>query len=344
MFRQINIKINKIPAPALYKINIRTFASTNTFPFKGLPFRLSLDNASKILLDSRNILEKRSKVNDLIIYEGNSIKEKFIPFYGANIRNLCSDYRASYGIDRTEVETYWEYDQTLKTDVCKTRLITVTDWYKTYGTIRKYNYPIGTTRTQIYAGFTYSRKDIENIMPKSEVSHMITLNANMLRSENGEKRIIDPHVMNSGHALEKIINRLHDMEQSRAKEYIRKHYSADHVIIDHLDMQLNHANIDLVNFHLPAFIYQFSSDELTLYKIIDGWNGGISGDKIYSPLKTFMATSLIGMIIAPLIGGPASTSILAGRIILGGLITGTPGGVWAKLSHIFKFKKAQEQM
>lgn len=317
------------------------FFSTN---FRGLPFRISHEEASKIITGNTSIFEKVSKSTSLIVYKGNQIKEKLIPFHSANITGLTSSFSGEYGIDR--LETYVYIVSNGKTSTPCVGVRTVTDWHRTSGTLKNIDYPFGIKNTQIYAGFKYQRNYIESVLANDQVRNIIRLTDGMLYDHNKRKRIVEPHTMNVAFALEKIINRLYKQEKTRAEEHILKYHRAQHSCVHHLDMHLNKCDIELFSFHLPAFIYQFgdqtsgTSTNIKLFKIVNGFTGTMQGDRIYSPLKSFLASSSLGIIVVPLFGGPASIPLLIGRAIIGGIITGTPVGLWAKFHHIRKANKA----
>jgi len=240
------------------------------------------------------------------------------------------------------------YNASTKSSVPHVGVRTVTDWYPTSGTLKPTNYPFGIKSTQIYAGFKYPRNYIESVLANEAVRNITNLTEDMLYNHKKQKRIVEPHAMNVAFGLEKIVNRLYEHEKSRAEQYILKHHRADHSRVSGIGMHLDKCNIELKSFHLPAFVYQFDSgagtsdNEIKLFKIVDGYTGCMEGDRIYSPLKSFFATSVLGIMAAPLFG-PASIPLLIGRAIIGGIITGAPAGLWAKFHHIRKANKASSQ-
>lgn len=153
--------------------------------------------------------------------------------------------------------------------------------------------------------------------------------------------------MNIAYALEKIINRLYEQEKIRAEKYIKKYHDSDHSRVNELNMHLDKCNIDLISFHVPTFVYQFSSDtQYQLYKIINGYTGEIEGDTFYSPIKSFLAGSVLGgmfgIMLGPFIGGPVFLTLLLSRAAIGGMI-GVPPMLWAKFQHIYKVGRSIDQ-
>lgn len=81
-----------------------------------------------------------------------------------------------------------------------------------------------------------------------------------------------------------------------------------------------------------------------MYKYVDGYNGNYVGNHVMSPIKTFAVSSIIGALIPviPLIltphftiaslGATAVKTILS-RMLVGGLITGLPSALFAKLKN-----------
>jgi hypothetical protein len=54
----------------------------------------------------------------------------------------------------------------------ETKSRTVTDWYSISGSICPIDYPLGTKKTQIYAGFEYPRRYIENALESTDLSYL----------------------------------------------------------------------------------------------------------------------------------------------------------------------------
>ena len=306
--------------------------------FKGLPFKVSYEEANKIITQNTSIFEKTTTSDALTIYKGDVIKEKFIPFHSASIKGLKTSFTGKFGIDRSETYIYYVYNGKTMSPMVGTRI--VTDWYNTSGTIKSIDYPFGLKDTQIYAGFTYPRNYVELVLANEDVTNIKTLTNEMLHDHKGNKRIIEKHGMNIGFGLEKIVNRLYELEKRRAENYIKRYHNADRAEVDQLGMHLDQCAIELYSYHLPAFVYQFDQNnkDIKLFKIVNGYTGIIDGDKIYSPIKAFLASSVLGIVIVPLFG-PATVPLLIGRAIIGGIITGTPAALWAKFQHIHKAHK-----
>ncbi|VBB19052.1 DnaJ-like subfamily C member 3 [Yasminevirus sp. GU-2018] len=319
---------------AIYSFG-RRYKST----FVGLPFKLSQEDANRVVLDNKKFLEdfKVSEARALIPYEQSSApKECFVPFHGADISNVRSSYVGKYGIDRTEYYIAFEYNAALKMTVPVTRSRTVTDWYNTSGTLKQTSYPFGSYDTQVYAGFSYPRKEIENALKKENVVEIAPLTERMLRDSKNKRRIVHPHDMTISFAIEKMINKLHKRETYRAEQEILKKHDADHAEVNDLQIHIEDADIKLKSYYLPAFVYKTIKDDVPMYKFVDGFNGKYEGQYALSPLKTFLVGSLVGMGIAPFIGGPATVVVLLGRVILGGLASGVPSGLYAKYRHVYK--------
>lgn len=264
----------------------------------GLPFRVKRHQADENAIKYHQFLEASHQSTEnsaLMIGQENVVVEGFVPFHSVDIKGLRSHYVADYGIDRTE--HYWQtvyrddkFHQELKVH-------TVTDWFRCKGTLDSINYPLGTLPTQIYAGFSYPRKLIEQVLPTPNIISIQAITKDMLDFE-GRKKVIHPHEMNVSFALEKLSSRVYDLEKSRARELIRDLYHADHVRIYSLDVDLLAADIKLFSYHLPAYIYKTEIFDLASYKIINAYNGEVCGNKIYSLLKSSLFGAGIGAGIA----------------------------------------------
>jgi hypothetical protein len=138
------------------KIIYRHYAS-----FLGLPFKLNKKEALQKLIENLSWFErtpqyhlKTPKTNSPTIYNDNVFKEIFLPFHTAKFANIKSSFSGKYGIDRLESYIYYAYDPTLKMSVPRHGMRIVTDWYSISETTRySCDYPLGTPKLQIYAGF-----------------------------------------------------------------------------------------------------------------------------------------------------------------------------------------------
>jgi hypothetical protein len=321
------------------RINVGIFfpraLSRNFSNFVGLPFTISRDDANKTFFENKRFLEKSTNdknKKDLILYDpNNTVKECYVPFHSADISNIQSSFSGRYGIDRTE--WYWtiEYNGKHWVPVQKSR--TVTDWWTTTGTIGICNYPFGTSDTQIYAGFKYPRRQIESVLIKNDITKINTLTDAMLVDPDKKRRIVYPHDMNVSFALEKIMHKLYLLEKNRASNYILKKHNADHAEVNDLNIHLEIAIIVLKSYHLPAYIYSYTQDEIALHKIVDGYSGVYNGDYALSPIKLFILGSLIGAAI-PLFGTTLPAATVIGRMLLSGVLTGTPVSLFGWYRHI----------
>lgn len=313
-----------------------------------LPFQISKEDAQKIIVNNRKILEKsaRTESNSLVVYDpDNDIKDCFIPFHSTDLDNIISSFDGEYGIDRTEYYTSYEYNESSKSYEFVTKSRIVTDWYGASGTLSPTNYPFGTQNTQIYAGFTYPRKEIEKVLTKKDVVKIVKLTDDVLKGTNGKNRYVHPHDMTISFAIEKIISIVHGHETERAKNYLLKAYNADHAKISNLNIRLESAGIKLFSYHLPAYVHRYKYNNMYMYKFVDGYSGNYAGEYVMSPVKTFAITSLIGAVIPLVIGpffsvGAIATKIIITRMLIGGLATGIPSAIYANFRHVYKKNSA----
>ena len=307
---------------------------------------MSLEEAGELITRDRSIFEKNpgTKETGLVLYKA-PLKASYVPQHSAHVTGLTSSYVGEYGVDRVEYYTDTEYNSTTKSWESVTRSRVVTDWYDTEGTMPYCDYPFGTTRTQIYAGFRYPRNYIETVLAKGDVTQIGPLTTEMVKD-----RLVEPHTMTEGLAQEKIVHRLYTMEKERAEKHIlRSHRRADHSRVRRLDVHVERCEMRLRSYHLPAFIYEFGGGGagVSLFKIVDGYSGVVSGDRIYSPMKSFLASSMVGILMSPLLpfmmpGLSVGIPLMIGRALIGGVLTGTPAGVWARFQHIRKATRAVE--
>lgn len=319
---------------------IRRFSQKVT----GLPFQIDRSQAIKILIGSKNIFEKGNTIESIesLDWKSDPITKTYIPFHSANIFNLTSSYVAEYGIDRTEYYTYLAYNHQLKTFMPQTGSRTVTDWYSVSGITNPIDYPFGTLETQIYAGFKYSRKNIESALRTNDVTAI----SNCMISENTS---VDTHNMHLSFAVEKIIVSLNKFEENNIKKFIKEKSGADSVKIKELNMHLNTAHIELKSYHIPAFIYTYKIDDSVFYKFVNGYNGKTEGDKLYSPVKVGTAIGTIGTVFGIIanIGLSLAPQALLLRIVLLGISIGIPSGfitsIYSKYTHNKKYDEINKE-
>lgn len=259
-----------------------SFPKRNLSSLNGLPFKISREKADASLSNYHRFLEASNTGNystALTLYKGEAVKECFVPFHSAHIVGLSSNYVGEYGNDRTEVYLV----PGAKGPELRTHI--VTDWYRCAGTLPTTDYPFGTLNTQIYAGFEYPREIVERALSSNHVKYIEPLTSDKF---NGSQKIVYPHEMNMGFALEKLNSRLYDNEHARALQHIIRQHRADHSRIHTLDMNLAESQVDLCSYHIPAYIYTSKILDFESYKIVNAYSGNIHGNKIYSILKSSM--------------------------------------------------------
>lgn len=302
--------------------------------FTGLPFKITRVKANEIFSNNRRFLEESSDGHStaLSIYKSDPVKECYIPFHSADVKGVTSAYVGEYGIDRTEY--YWTtvYDGKESRQVLESR--TVTDWYRCSGDLQLKDYPFGTLSTQIYAGFVYPRRIIEPILQTHDVINIAPINSEMLKFE-GKQKIVYPHEMKMAFALEKLNSRIYNKERSRAHAAIIRRHRADHSRVTSLDVNLADAEINLISYHIPSYVYESKVTGLLNYKIINAYSGGMHGNKIYSIVKSALFGASIGgaltagitMVTNPILIVP---QILL-RIVIGSSVSGAISGSFANM-------------
>jgi hypothetical protein len=305
----------------------------------GLPFKVTRSEANEKMVKHRGFLEASndgSASTALSISKGDPVKECFVPFHSASI-NVHSSFAGQYGMDRTEYywtsETYPDGSGTIQTRMVQQSRI-VTDWYRCSGTLSSAYYPLGTLSTQIYAGFEFPRTVIETALQTHLVAQCKPLTQEMLQF-GGTKKTVYPHEMNMAYALEKLFSRVHDLEHHRAEQYIPRHFNADHARIDSLDVHFDQAEIELFSYHVPAYIYSTTVNDLLRYKVVNGHSGDIHGNKIYSVLKSSLFGAGVGSILTYAFTAVTRPFLLVPqvlfRVVLGASTSGLLSGSMAKL-------------
>lgn len=307
---------------------------------KGLTFKIKKEEASNILSEKGSIFEQTQSFsgNSLVIYDKDPMEQYYIPFHSLDISDLSCDFFGEYGIDRIEYYTYWQYDPNLKISVMKTGTRTVTDWYRCQGTTAETDYPLGTKETQIYAGFKYPRKYIEETLTMEDIKDITNISIN-------ENEKIETFEMNMSYGLEKMINSLRSLELSRTKKFICRKFRADRSRIHNLDLHLDKSNIKLYSYYIPCYVYTYIINENKYYKFVNGYLGSYNGQSIYSFWKVFLATFPLGFIfpVLPITQTFLISSHIVLRFLFFGISTGLPSGLLAKFYPLYRYNKQSNQ-
>lgn len=304
----------------------------------GLPFEITRRDVGKILVDNKGFFErtnpgdvekkhKESKAN-IANSDYDPITKKFLPFHSVDVSNLSTSFTGQCGYDRTEIYFVPVYNG--KTTTIQTRTRTVTDWCYCHGSVPNGSYPLGETlETQIYAGFEYPRKYVSKIMRSKKVSKIHDFNVT-------KESKLSSHDMKIKYANEKITVEICKFEEQRVHNYIRNHYNCDRSRIITFDVGLHKANYNVKSYHLPVWEYKFSTDgKNSFHKIINGFNGRVSGDKIESPTRKGIFWGVMGLL------GGASTLLtlsnpmltaanIIARTAIPALVMGGGSALWTK--------------
>lgn len=313
-------------------------ASSSPFLFRrnyatshGLPFKLSRRDAEKVLLANKSFLENAgpAESTSLALSKGDPIKACFLPFHSAGVRNLTSIVSGRHGHDRVVHEWVPVFDGKNTTMQYRTRV--ETDWYNCSFTMPLTDYPFGTKHTQIYAGFDYPRKLVEGSLRCAEVVSIEPLSEQLL-SIDGKKITVFPHEMNMSNALEKLTASLYGLEQNRAHNYILNAFNADHADVSAVDVLLSEAEISLLSYHMPAYVFQSSVLDLTAYKFINAYSGNIDGNTIYSIARSAILGAGIGGVMSFAFAAMTRPYLLVPQLLLRFAMGSTIGAAFSALS------------
>lgn len=311
---------------------LRHFASVT-----GLPFEITREKANETLTKNIGFFEKigddpevDNSNNEIVISKKDPIEKKYLPFYSIDIKNLTSEFTGQYGHDRTEMYTYWVYNASTKTMIPMTGYRTVTDWYdcnSKYCYTEPIDRPFKLTKTQIYAGFEYPKEHVENTLRTEEVIEIQEIKVS-------KGTIVSPHEMKMNYAVEKINSELFKMEEIRIKHQIIEKWNCDRAKVNHIDMRLDKADIEMKVYHMPAYIYNYEMSGNKFHKIIGGFDGKIHGNSIKDPFKTGVAGVIMGGLtgLAYIAGGPAfAVSTTIARILIP---AGVVGGIGTLMGYM----------
>lgn len=285
--------------------HIRKHSTNQLF---ALPFIVKRKQAENIYLTKNKLLEKKCNINK------KSLIEAYIPFYSANISNLKLHVKGKYGIDRIKSN----YD-------------IVTDWYEfTYSLTSNYDFTM--EDLQLYAGYKYPKKYVENVLRSKYIHNIIPFSDTMSFNKEGELIDVQKHEMTKENALEKITTIILDISEKQVINYIKTKYHADNFSYT---LKLNFSKIKLINYYVPTYIYCNSENEKKMYKFVNGYTGNYNGQIDYSIMKSALFGSFIGTLLTPII--PISVIPIV-KISICSIPIGILTGTFAKIYPYIKYK------
>ncbi len=311
----------------------------------GLPFKVSREQANSIFAKSHKFLDADrhpAETSSVVAYKADPVVACYMPFHSADIKNLYSVYVGERGHYRTEFYyvTVLDKDNHPRQEL---RTRTVTDWFRCSGSMDYTNYPFGVKDTQIFAGFGYPSVLVENSLRCYDVVGIVPITDEMLNF-GGKKKIVYPHEMNMGYALEKLNGRVYDLERHRAINDIKTKHKADEARIHTLDIYLSEADIQLFSYFMPAYICQTSVTGLNSYKIVNGFDGNISGNRIYSVFKSTIAGAGVSGFAALALTAFSPHTMLVSQILFRLALASSFGGAisgffanWSNVSKNYEF-------
>ncbi len=288
-----------------------------------IPFKISRQDANAKFANAESFFESRplsvqAPSTSVVISKKDPVKECFLPFYTANIAHLKSRFIGEYGRDRY-VTTYMTISNGKSVSIVPITTV-VTDWYSTSGTLKATDYPVGTHETQLYGDFLYPRQIIEKALNSNQLEDYLQAQPSHL----SQSQLTYPHRMRGEFAMEKINSRIYELEMKRALSHILSHHGADRSRVTSLNVQLSSARIQLMDYHVPSYIWETDAGSL---KIIHGHNGHLDGDRRLSAFRTALfgtgVAGFLGLVGLRVLGGPVLSSLhLAGTLIAGGVSSG----------------------
>lgn len=318
---------------SVMKVMLTRGIKTTKHSIKGFKFKITNSQANEIFQNNDNFLTKNKKGVATI---DKTISKKYIPMHGADIYNIKPTFSARYGIDRTE------YDWIVDSKGIPHMIERIeTDWYIVSGTLSSIYYPLGIPQTQICATLEYPRKIINEALLYGNTQ----IDKESIQTFTDTNSV--PHEIKIAYAFDLILKKIYDSESSRAQDYIRNQYNADHVEITTLDINLNQCDIKLFSYHIPAFVQATEATEATgvtenkvmVYRIINGLNGNIAGDNILSEYKMFMGGGILGIgvaLLSTILFPVYRTQVLIVRGLFGFVAGGGVSGLWAKYRNVYR--------
>lgn len=310
----------------------------------GLPFKLSYDDALKIIFENHGLFERDIREANKQFSKRKLIKA-YIPMHTAIIKNVASKYHGEKGIDRTEI--YWITVPNKNGKGSHMQMITriVTDWYPVSGESYSsdYNVKLELNDFHIYGDFEFPRKYISECLIMKESKSMY----HQLSIPSDTK--IFPHNMNYSKAFNDILKSLQNYEESKAENHIIDIHNCDHSRIDRLFVKLEKINLETFSYHVPVYLYITEIDGKKICKMVNGYNGKYNGDLIYSTLKVGIGGTLLGGFLAvaslpffPVYLGLARLIMI--RVGLGSVMGGIFSGAFSSLYTNYQYEKTREDL
>lgn len=304
--------------PMRYKRNIHA-----------LPFKIDRIKAEQLLAESKSFFEKNINMN--------SIEESYIPFYKTDDINASALYYGEYGRDRTTMIPMPVYNNKTKSTNIVMMPITNTDWYPCSGS-HEVTISSNKLKTHIYADFKYNYHIIKELKCM-ETEEIRDIDINI---------VMDQVAMRENYAIEKITKYIKKTLDSSTHQRIEQIYKADHVRINHIEYNIGKITTGI--YYLPVFICKYTIGDYEYYKIINGYNGKISGVSTYEIKEVAKITGIIGGIAATGVTIFAPPLAIAAFItncvfVIGCVTAGYINNVYkAKICEVIDNKKVEKNL
>lgn len=309
----------------MFNLIIKRYCSTKV----ALPFKITLTNAKNILSVHKSFLEANIVKKTLLAATPREklIKECYFPFQTVDIcKPIIASYSATYGKTKWRNETTYVING--KSIVPVTTLVPTTTDYKISDKFYSSNYSLGTEITQLYTGSQYPSNIVESALVSKELV-LTTLN---------EKNdfVIYPVTADPLISRSKIYEILKADIKTDIRNYILKKYDCSSVNITDINLDLSISDLKLINYYVPAYVFETQVKNNLKYLIMNGNNGKIAENKIYSPavfsvIGGFLSAFAIGVVeFSLLLSSPLGCFFLT---CLGAGISGAIAKIHTKVSQ-----------
>lgn len=221
---------------------------------KVLPFKLTLDDAVNRIIANTNFFENPTSFIVPVSKElyKSKTKQVFVPIITISVNNICTKY----------TETHF----------CGTSKI-----------LKSHSLPFGTKKLQLYAGYDYPKSIINDICQISilDVKHGLhNISKKYFTNSAGNCIKIEVPEYSYEYLHDELLKKLTEIEKEFVHEDIVNSHGYSHsTAIEKINFTHDKCETEL--WFMPLYVYECTDfNDNPVYKIINGFNGKVSGHKI----------------------------------------------------------------
>ena len=249
-----------------------------------LPYKVLTHDVLKILGELPNGMFQKSS----FFYRNQSLSKVYVPFSSGTISGVQSRYKAKVGayINENSINertSYWDIS----------------------GVTDPVDYPFGTITTQIYNNDGSLGSAEKHVNQALRMTEIVNCGIQPIFMEPFDlPPTVHSHCLSEDEVKQRLCEQLQQPEEMRVRAImtfdrdVRTGYIQEHSVLwntnnnndnNHTTTQFKH-----IQYHIPAYIYTAMVGNRHIMIVVNGYNGAVSGNIVYSGIKTGCAGSVIG--------------------------------------------------